>query len=640
MTDSLSNSFDHRPDAPTDSAPMCTPEEADGASPQSPAPSPAAGPGARRPKPQPVLPATPEAMRDALAGVGYPAPEPVDLLDPQGGPYSPGDYLGAVAAQADVLTMPALRAAVAAALGQTKTDARGILAGALKGWAAKQAAATEEAPHPDRVPHFLDLTDEERETERDRAWEACSDLAQEADILACADLALAAAGVIGETRVTRAVLLAGVARLTSKPVSLSIKGASSSGKSFTVSAALSLLPSHAVFRITAASERALIFLPPGSLRHVLVLLTEATAIQGKNEHGLLAGFIRQLQSEGRLNYPITEKRDDGEGFETRTVHQDGPTGLIVTTTAEELHAENETRQITVETNDTPEQTRRILRAIADRAEAPPVDTTTWHALFRWLELGPREAVVPFAAWLAEKADVSAVRMRRDFDQLLSLVRASALLHRATRKQDSAGRVVATAADYRIALAVIEPSVATGAGLAVSAGVARVWGAVHKRLAAEMPDLPRNGMSEAEAAERVMGTSIEYPIRQLAKDMGRDASVAQRHLAAAVKAGVLFVERSASGGPSRITLAVSSLPARSSSAAVFPRADELDAARGEWDAAQQRARTERLLATLDGPLEYDDDQPDMTAPAAPDESAAPPPENNCNTATPSPETVPF
>ena len=112
-----------------------------------------------------------------------------------------------------------------------------------------------------------------------------------------------------------------------------------------------------------------------------------------------------------------------------------------------------------------------------------MDTTAWHALFRWLELGPREAVVPFAAWLAEKADVSAVRMRRDFDQLLSLVRASALLHRATRKQDGAGRVVATVADYRVALAIIEPSVATGAGLAVSAGVARVWTAVHKRVAA-------------------------------------------------------------------------------------------------------------------------------------------------------------
>ena len=404
---------------------------------------------------------------------------------------------------------------------------------------------------------------------------------------------------------TRAVLLAGVARLTSKPVSLSIKGASSSGKSFTVGAALGLLPPHAVLRITGASDRALVFLPSGSLRHRLVLLTEATPIQGDKEHGMLAGFIRQLQSEGRLDYVVTVKNDDGKGFETRTVRQDGPTGVVVTTTAEELHAENETRQVAVETNDTPEQTRRVLRAIADRADTPAVDEAEWHALFRWIELGPREAVVPFAAWLAERADVSAVRMRRDFDQLLSLVRAGTLLHSATRDRDGVGRVVATVADYRAALAILEPSAAAGAGLAVSAAVAGAWAAVRKRVEAEIRRDTLASLSDEEIAERITRTMVVCSMRELGKDMGRDASTAQRHLTAAEKAGVLIVERGASRGATRVGLAVPSLPVSTASAGVFPRPEDLEASRDEWDAAQARIRTERLLAAMDGPAEEDD-----------------------------------
>ena len=51
--------------------------------------------------------------------------------------------------------------------------------------------------------------------------------------------------------------------------------------------------------------------------------------------------------------------------------------------------------------------------------------------------------MPFAYRLAGLIPPIAVRLRRDFSQLLSLIRAHALLHRELRDRDEYGRIVAT-----------------------------------------------------------------------------------------------------------------------------------------------------------------------------------------------------
>ena len=133
MTNDLHGLQDRAPDTLADGAeaPVPTPDSVGTPAPISPA---ARGCTAGPPKPPPAPPATPEEMRDALAAAGYPAPGPVDLLPPERGPYGPADYLGAVAAQADALAMPALRAAAAAALRQTKADGARTVADARKAW--------------------------------------------------------------------------------------------------------------------------------------------------------------------------------------------------------------------------------------------------------------------------------------------------------------------------------------------------------------------------------------------------------------------------------------------------------------------------------------------------------------------------
>ena len=54
-------------------------------------------------------------------------------------------------------------------------------------------------------------------------------------------------------------------------------------------------------------------------------------------------LVRSLLSEGRLSYETVEKTADG--LRARLIERQGPTGLLVTTTAVKLHPENETRLI-------------------------------------------------------------------------------------------------------------------------------------------------------------------------------------------------------------------------------------------------------------------------------------------------------
>ena len=163
---------------------------------------------------------------------------------------------------------------------------------------------------------------------------------------------------------------------------------------------------------------------------------EATALREaaeKRDGDMTAMLIRTLLSEGRIIYDITERGDDGR-MGTRRITKKGPTNLIVTTTADNLHHENETRLLSLTVDESKAQTRAVLRKIAARRNqavpAEPPDLAPWHALFHWLKhhAGHR-VLIPYADYLSEHAAASVVRMRRDFGVLLGMIEAHAVLHR-------------------------------------------------------------------------------------------------------------------------------------------------------------------------------------------------------------------
>ena len=280
------------------------------------------------------------------------------------------------------------------------------------------------------------------EAQANTAWTQCSALAQEPDILRKLDESLERLGVAGERRVARLVYLGVTSRTQDRPVSGTVKGPSAGGKSYLVQQVLEHFPSSAYYVLTAMSDRALAY-SEEPLKHRMLILYEAAGMSGD----FATYLIRSLLSEGRVRYETVEKTKDG--LRPRVIEREGPTGLFTTTTAVSLHPENETRLLSIPVTDTPAQTKQVLRALSDdRGDRADADLAPWRALQTWLETAESRVTVPYSRRLAEQIPPVAIRLRRDFTTLLTLIKAHAVLHQATRKRDATGRILATLTDYQ------------------------------------------------------------------------------------------------------------------------------------------------------------------------------------------------
>ncbi len=368
-------------------------------------------------------------------------------------------------------------------------------------------------------------------------WATCRGVATEPDILGRVARTLAASGVAGEARVLLLLFLILVSRLLPRPVSASVKGPSSGGKSYALERVLELFPPAAAYVLTAMSERALVY-DDEPLVHRHLVIYEAAGLSGE----FATYLVRSLLSEGRVRYVTVEKTKDG--MQPRTIEREGPTGLLLTTTSVRLHPENETRMLSIPVTDTPAQTRAILRAIA-AGERQPLDLAPWHALQHWLAAGERRVHVPFAPVLADLVPPEAVRLRRDFTTVLTLVRAHALLHRASRATDAADRVIAIPADYGAVRDLVADLVADGVGATVPVTVQETVAAVRT-----LTEANRAGTLTGKVADVGERTTT---VAAVAKALGLDKSAALRRVRVASDAGYVQNLEDRKGRPAKLAL---------------------------------------------------------------------------------------
>ena len=350
-------------------------------------------------------------------------------------------------------------------------------------------------------------------------------LAHEPDILARFAADMRRVGHVGEERATKLIYLIATSRLLDKVVSGVMKGPSAAGKSVAVERVLGFFPGEAYYALTGMSERALAY-DDEPLKHRMLVVYEAAGM----EDDLASYLIRSLLSEGCLRYKTVEHGDDG--LKPRLIEREGPTGLLCTTTAASLHPENETRMLSIPVDDTREQTQRVMHAIA-RENGRPVDLSEWHTLQLWLADGERRVTVPFAGYLSDNIPPLAVRLRRDFRAILGLVRAHALLHRATRERDEHGQVVATAEDYAAVRELVNDLVSEG----ISATV--------------RPET----RATVEMVTKLAGDNNEHvSIARLAAALEMDKSAVSRRVRVAIAAGYLRNDEDKKGKPSKLATA--------------------------------------------------------------------------------------
>ena len=312
---------------------------------------------------------------------------------------------------------------------------------------------------------------------------------------------------------------------------------------------LSFVSTSSFYALTAMSERALAY-GEEPLKHRMLVLYEAEGMSGDTASYL----IRSLLSEGCVRYETVEKTP--QGLQARLIEREGPTGLIVTTTRDGLHPENETRLISLTLADGQEQTRAILDALAQEDRRDEVDRSSWHALQDWIAASDAQVVIPFARNLVALIPPIAVRLRRDTKLLLNLIRAHALLHRSTRESDETGQVIATLQDYRAIHTLVAGYVAEG----VQASV------------------PKTVRETVHAVTEIAHPEGSSTVQQVADTLKLDKSAASRRCQTAEKRGYIRNEETARGRPARYVIA-DPLPAERD---ILPHPDLLLATLGEHE----------------------------------------------------------
>lgn len=254
-------------------------------------------------------------------------------------------------------------------------------------------------------------------------------------------------GVVGEEILRLMIYLCFTSRILKDPLSMTVKGESSSGKSFSCQNILKLIPEEGYHFITRATQNAFYHLPEDGMQHKIIYINE---VQGSETADY---SIRSAQSEGDLILMMPIKDPVTGNMETITKRVKGPVGFLVTTTKPNMFDENETRNFSVFSDDSPELTKNIGNVAIRKAkgevfELDHKEINLWRNMQRLLK-PDLKVIIPYAEEVLGSFPDNPVRVRRDRERFRVFLNVITILHQTHRKIDN-GLIYSTIADYQIA----------------------------------------------------------------------------------------------------------------------------------------------------------------------------------------------
>jgi hypothetical protein len=218
-----------------------------------------------------------------------------------------------------------------------------------------------------------------------------------------------------------------------------------------------------------------------------------------------------------------------------------------------MNPENATRLFNVSVDDSADQTKGVFYSLADD-DRQTVDFEAWQSLQVWLKQANHSVIIPYGRHLADCTQPVAVRMRRDFGGLLSLIKANAILHQENRDTDDQGRIIATLDDYSMVYDLAHHVIAEAVGASVE-----------------------NAMRETIlAAEHLIALSDQDPpcctIQEIADHLDRDRSAVNRQVLKAESKEYLINIQKPRKKP-KLLIIGHELPAKQN---ILPSVDELRA----------------------------------------------------------------
>jgi hypothetical protein len=285
-------------------------------------------------------------------------------------------------------------------------------------------------------------------------------------------------GIIGEKRNRLVLFLAGLTKNLDKPVSVLEKGASSTGKSELLKADISLFPPECVLTRASLSKKAPVH-ASGDLSGQILYIVEYRGAQD-------ALYLTRLsQSEGRIDHEYATAVGSERG--TVVASRKGSPVVMTTTTRQLVFEDDETRFLSIQADDSSEQTQDVIAAhlSPDPAEQQEKNLPVWHEAIRLLcRKIPRFRHPSWFGLLAKEIPSDEPRARRDVVRFLSLLKAVSLCRSYSdgRRKNSTAEIEISFADYCVAHRILSRAfTSTFAGVHPRAlKLAKVVRRLHKR----------------------------------------------------------------------------------------------------------------------------------------------------------------
>lgn len=264
-------------------------------------------------------------------------------------------------------------------------------------------------------------------------------------------------GVVGDETLRLMVYLCYTSRILKDPLSITVKGESSSGKSFSCQNVQRLIPEEGYHFITRATANAFYHLQEDGMQHRIIYINELPGSEGADYS------IRTAQSEGDLILMMPIKDPATGDMETVTKRVKGPVGFLITTTKAQMFDENETRNFSVFSDDSPGLTHSIgditvRKALGEEFKIDEKELNLWKNIQRLLN-PDFKVIIPYAKEVFGSFPSKPVRIRRDRERFRVLIEIITIIHQYHREQKKAAdghiHLISTLADYYIAKIVAE-----------------------------------------------------------------------------------------------------------------------------------------------------------------------------------------
>ena len=267
---------------------------------------------------------------------------------------------------------------------------------------------------------------------------------------------ISACGYVGQEKAKQLLYLSATSRILQRPIHVSIRSTSSSGKSELMEKVASLFPDEAVELYSRISAQSLYYM--NSLKHKLLILDEKS---GAEEGAEIA--LRSLMSRHKLTLAVVQRDAQNGVSKTVNIEVEGPCTVWDSST-DCASEDNQNRVFELWLTESREQTRLIHQAqkqaftLEGHKRRNKLDKIRRIHRNAQRLLKPLEVVIPFSK-LIEFPDHS-TRTHRDHQRLLNLIAVIALLHQHQREIkrtiDGMEYIEASVSDYAVAYRITEP----------------------------------------------------------------------------------------------------------------------------------------------------------------------------------------